>query len=88
MLSQTQMRRLVSGFVREGLSMMESWRFSTTNDDEITGWSNLSPDNLEVMKQELREDIAASRFDRIIPILDTLLSKTTLIQIDNSRVPL
>lgn len=82
MLSQTQMRRLVSGFVREGLSMMESWRFSTTNDEEIAAWNNLNPNTLEVMERELREDIAASRFSRIIPILDTLLAKITLFQID------
>ena len=81
MLSETHMRNLASRLVREGLNMIESWRFDKAPDIDASQALALKPDVLEQMQQQCRADIAASRYDRTSLILDRLLAKTSAITV-------
>lgn len=81
MLSEKQMRHLASGLVREGLNMFESWRFGKPPDAEASAWNAIHHDAFPQMMKELREDIAASCYDRILPALDGVLAKQSILQL-------
>ena len=73
-MPEKQIPRLARLLVLDWRNMTESW---LSPDEFATAWTNSNPVRLAEATEQLRMERNVGRYDRILPILDLVLSKTT-----------